>query len=243
MNPIDILIDDKSCVGCSLCVDECPTKVFEMQKEDAVPRVAHPKECFGCLSCSEICPATAIAHTNVRLSESYYHDPRSLELASKLGSSGRTFNVPDDKDHIQKAIDDLGIRLLSVASVLKQTLGSSLPSVGTMAGMSLASQLPRYQPPQSLDEALTLAKTIFSPAWNMKMDQGKDGLTITISDCFVRDVCTRGSIELGGDICKLFSNYFTGLLSKLSPQRPRLTSVAPSPESCVYALKLYDSKA
>ncbi len=243
MNPIDIAVDEKSCVGCSLCVDECPTKVFEMGKDDAVPKVTNPKECFGCLSCSEICPATAIAHSKVHLSESYYHDPRALELASKLGGRERTFHVPGDKDHIQKAIDDLGIRLLSVTSVLKQTLGQSLPSVGTTAGMSLASQLPRYQQPRSVDDALKLAATIFSPAWDLKLDAGKDGITVTVSNCFVRDVCVRAHLELGGDICKLFSNYFTGLLGKISPQRPRLMNVAPSSKSCVYTLKMYDNKS
>jgi NAD-dependent dihydropyrimidine dehydrogenase PreA subunit len=243
MNAIDIQVDEKSCVGCSLCVDECPTKVFEMGKDDSVPKVANPKECFGCLSCLEICPATAIAHANVHLSESYYHDPRALELVSKLGGQERTFNVPCDKDHIQRAMGDLGIRLLSVTSVLKQTLGQSLPSVGTTAGMSLASQLPRYQQPRTIGDALKLASTIFSPAWDMKMEQGNDSLTVTVSNCFVRDVCTRGSIELGGDICKLFSNYFTGMLGKICPQRPRLMNVAPSPKACVYTLKLYENKS
>jgi L-aspartate semialdehyde sulfurtransferase ferredoxin len=243
MNAIDIHIDDKACVGCNLCVDECPTKVFDRREGDDVPKVKNSQECFGCLSCSEICPATAITHRNVHLSESYYHDPRALELVSKLGTQEHLFHVPSDNAHIQKAMEDLGIRLLSVTSVLKQTLGQSLPSVGTMAGMSLAAQLPRYQSPETFEEALKLLVKTFSPAWAMKTDLSKDILTIAISTCFVRDVCNKGNIELGGDLCKLFSNYFAGYLSKVGHQRPRLTSVVPSQTSCVYTIKMYDNKS
>jgi L-aspartate semialdehyde sulfurtransferase ferredoxin len=241
MDAIDIRVDDKACVGCSLCVDECPTKVFEMKDGDAAPKVRNAGECFGCLSCSEICPATAIEHRNVHLSESYYHDRQAIGLSEKIGA-GRQFNIPKDSAHLQKAVDDLGIRLLSVASVLKQTLGQSLPSVGTMAGMSLATQLPRYQPPRTFDDSLKLLVSTFAPAWAMKPELADNTLTIAVSDCFVREVCSNNKIELGGDICKLFSNYFVGYLGKISRQRPRLMTVTPSQEKCVYTLKLYDSK-
>jgi ferredoxin len=239
MNPIDVTIDDKACVGCSLCVEECPTKVFEMKDNEPVPKVTVGKECFGCLSCSEICPATAIHHQNVQLSESYYHDPRAIELVEKLCAPDRTFNRPVDDVHVQKAVDDLGIRLLSVTSVLKQTLGQSLPSVGTMAGMSLASQLPRYQPAKSLEDALQLLVQIFSPAWAIVPKLSNENLTLTVTTCFVRDVCMRASIELGGDLCKLFSNYCVGYLSKIGSVRPKLTNVAPQQNSCVYTIKIY----
>jgi ferredoxin len=242
MNPIEISIDEDACVGCGLCVDECPTKVFEKQESGAAIKVKSVKECFGCLSCSEICPATAIKHSGVHLSESYYHDPASLELASKLGTADHSFHVPSDTPHIQKAVEDLGIRLLSVTSVLKQTLGSSLPSVGTMAGISLASQLPRYQSPQSLEDALKLFSQTFSPSWDIRTSLAGDSLTITIATCFVRDVCKKGNIELGGDMCKLFSNYVAGYLSKAAKIRPRLTGIAPSDTSCVYTIKIHGAR-
>jgi ferredoxin len=238
MNVIDIHIDEDACVGCTLCVDECPTKVFEMCEDGSVPRVKNIQECFGCLSCSEICPATAIKHSNLHLSESYYHSLNTIELASKLGTQ-ELFNIPNDSDHIQKALDDLGIRLLSVAFVLKQTLGQSLPSVGTMAGISLASQLPRYQQPITLEDTLQLFSQTFSPAWHMEPTLNNDLIMISVSDCFVRDVCIKSGIAIGGDLCKLFSNYFTGYLSKIARIRPRLAGISLSEKTCVYTIKNY----
>jgi len=243
MNQIEIQCDEKACVGCSLCVDECPTHVLEMDEKKTIPKVVAPKECFGCLSCSEICPATAITHKNVPLSECYYHDSGSLKLVSKLGTPERAFNTPDDDAHIGKALEDLGIRLLSVTSVLKQTLGQSLPSVGTMAGITLASQLPRYQPPQTREEALRLLVQTFSPAWEMTPAISQDSLTMTITACAVRDICSREKIGLGGDICTLFYNYFAGYLSKIGKLRPRLGTVERGNNKCVYTIKLYDNKS
>jgi ferredoxin len=242
MNTIDIQLDEKACVGCSLCIDECPTRVFQKQDNNPVPKIGNSKECFGCLSCSEICPATAIHHRNVYMSESYYHDPRTIDLVAKIGIPERTFNIPKDSDHINKALDDLGIRLLSVTSVLKQTLGQSLPSVGTMAGITLASQLPRYQVPQSSKKVMQLLVETFSPAWVMEPELTGDTLTVSISSCFVRDVCNKDKIELGGDLCTLFYNYFAGYLSKIGRLRPKLSAVVRDQKKCIYTVKIHENK-
>jgi ferredoxin len=240
MNTIDIQLDEKSCVGCSLCIDECPTKVFSEGENGTVPKVSNAKECFGCLSCSEICPATALSHINVHMSESYYHDPKSIELLAKLGLPHRIQNIPKEKDRINAALDDLGIRLLSVTSILRQTLGQSLPSVGTMAGMTLASQMPRYQIPKSTDEVMNLLVQTFSPAWEMKPEISGDALTVSISSCFVRDVCNKDKIELGGDLCTLFYNYYAGYLSKIGMFRPKLMDVTRGQNKCVYTIRIFN---
>lgn len=241
MNALKINVDEKACVGCSLCADVCPTNVFEIKESETVPVVCKERECFGCLSCSEICPATAIKHENVHLSESYYHNPAALELVAKLGSPDRAFYAPNDEDHIQKAITDLGIRLLSVASVLKQTLGQSLPSAGTMAGMTLASQLPHYQSPKSLDETLQLLARTFFPAWVIRPSLSGDELTMTVSTCFVRDVCHKHAVDIGGELCTLFYNYIAGYLSKIGAIRPRLTNAIRNQNECCYKIKVYGS--
>lgn len=237
---ISIQIDDKACVGCSLCVDECPTKVFSFNQTKNLPEVDKPKECFGCLSCSEICPSDAIGHDGIVLSESYYHDPRALQLAARLGSSPPALNVPEDLDRQRRALQDLGVRLLSVAAVFKQTLGGALPAVGTLAGRTLATQLPRYQLPKTLEETFALAHEQFAPAWNLEIAQADpDTLTIRVADCFVRDVCRNEKIELGGELCVLFYNYLAGYLGRMSKARYRLLQADRGWERCCYTVKSY----
>jgi len=239
MSDLKITIDDKACVGCTLCVDVCPTKVFELPAEDSLPKVAKEKECFGCLSCAEICPATAISHTGLTLSASYHHDRSALSLAAKIGTPPRKLSVPDSDEMITSAMRDLGVRLLSVASVLKQTLGESLPSVGTMAGMSLAVQLPRYQTIDSLDAACSYVSRTLAPAWDCNFSVHNDAVTITVGTCYVRSLCLHEGIRLGTDLCVLFYNYLAGYFAKISGKRPRLISSITGDKQCTYSIKLY----
>lgn len=241
MSEIEIKVDEKACVGCSLCADICPTKVFDYSESENIPQVVKPKECFGCLSCTEICPATAITHTNVNMSQTFYHDPETLALVKKLGEVVTSFNTIEKDESLKQAEEDLGVRLLSVASVLKQTLGQSLPAVGTMSGRSLATQLPRYQQPKSLEEALEIMVNIFSGAWDIKPEVNDDMLTLTIGKCFIRDLCKKEGIALGGDLCVLFYNYLAGYFNKISGMRPRLKNAERGDNQCVYDVKLYKS--
>ena len=240
---IKIIIDEDACVGCELCVDECPTDVFEFNEEKKIPEIVREKECFGCLSCSEICPATAITHEDIIHSEDYYHDEENLKLASKLAVDVQLPNTPSDEAHKHAALEDLGIRLLSIASIFRQTLGGSLPAVGTMAGRTLATQLPRYRVPQSFQEALDLAVDQFTPAWDLKPEyDGASKLSIKVKSCFIRELCKEEGIELGEDLCILFYNYLAGYTGKLGNARLKLIESCPGPKECKYDVEVFVKK-
>jgi ferredoxin len=241
---VAITIDEKACVGCSLCAEVCPTNVFEFDAARDIPVVKKPVECFGCLSCSEICPATAVHHEGITKSASFYHNSDALALARKLGQPVDAINVPmDDKEEMALAETDLGVRLLSVAAVLKQTLGDSVSAIGTQAGRSLAVQLPRYQEPASLEESLLLTKQLFAPAWDLEFVLRDKALSLTVRTCFIRELCQQKSIALGGDLCTLFYGYIAGYLSKVARVRPRLVSSKPDAAACAYEMQLYPASA
>jgi NAD-dependent dihydropyrimidine dehydrogenase PreA subunit len=237
---IQIAIDEKACVSCTLCEEICPTDVFVWDENKAVPKVERPGECFGCLSCSEICPPHCISHEGVELAEAHYHDPYALRLANRLASDvDLRFHVPSDEQARRNAAADLGVRLRSVAEVFKRTLGGSLPAVGTMAGRTLARHLPRYREPSGLDEALTLAKTQFAPAWVFETTREGDDLSIDVDRCFVRETCEREGLELGCEICVLFYNYLAGYLGRMGKVRLRLMDADRGPK-CTYKVKIYE---
>jgi len=237
---IQIAIDEKACVSCTLCAEICPTDVFTFDEAEGLPRVEAPGECFGCLSCSEICPPACITHEGVERSETHYHDPYALRLAGRLAAGiADRYNAPDDAGRRQMALDDLGLRLRSVAEVFKQTLGGSLPAVGTMAGRTLARHLPRYRAPKDLADALEMTKRQFAPAWQLETALDGDELSVRVGDCFVRDVCRQQKLELGGELCVLFYQYLVGYLGQTAGVRLRQVEADRGWESCRYQVKVY----
>jgi NAD-dependent dihydropyrimidine dehydrogenase PreA subunit len=235
---IQVQIDEKACRGCEICIDACPTQVFAFDQAKRLPEVKKPTSCFGCLACAEQCPANAIQHQGVPQVINFYHDPYALALASKLTGNGPAV-AQADAAAVKKGIDDLGVRLLSLAAVLKATLSSGLPAVGTFAGRTLAAQLPRYQPPKTTEEVFELAKRQFAPAWDLEFKPEGDTLHIGIKTCFLRELCAKQQIELGGDLCTLFFNYLAGYLGRMGKMRLRLADANRSAELCTYNAKIY----
>lgn len=236
---IEIQIDERACRGCAICADACPTKVFVFDESWRLPEVKNAGACFGCLACAEQCPANAIRHSGVPGAINFYHDPYALHIVSRLTGDGGALPADADGDAIRKGIDDLGVRLLSLSAVLRSTLSSGLPAVGTFAGRTLAGQLPRYQVPQTLDEALALARQQFAPAWDLDFQQEGDALHIGVKTCFLRELCASEKVELGGDLCVLFFNYLAGYLHRMGKVRLRLGSADRGADHCSYETRIY----
>ena len=71
---LEITVHEQSCRGCELCIDICPTKVFEMDPEKALCMVKQVEDCIACLSCAYICPSGAISLRDFHLVKNFYRD-------------------------------------------------------------------------------------------------------------------------------------------------------------------------
>lgn len=236
---INISVDDKACVGCSLCVDACPTNVFSYDDQKQLPEPNNAKECFGCLSCTEICPAGALSHEGAILSECFYHDVHAVNIARKLLCRDPVrHKVIDGEKGYEAALEDISLRLLSVGAVLKDVVGTGLPSVGLMAGRSLATQLPRYQAASSFEEACALTRKEFLPAWDLDFSSvSEDSVRITVRECFIRTLSAKEVKPLGGELCTLYMHYLAGYLGKMGKRQVKLEK-AERGQQCVYDVKI-----
>ena len=59
-------IDENICVGCGICVEECPVDAISMENGKAEIDM---KKCIRCKKCHEICPQNAVKHDNEKEEE------------------------------------------------------------------------------------------------------------------------------------------------------------------------------
>ena len=79
---VEIAVHDQACRGCEMCVDTCPTKVFDFDSDKRLCVVKHAEDCIACLSCAYICPSGAISHDNYPVVKNFYRD---LEFSKRVG--------------------------------------------------------------------------------------------------------------------------------------------------------------
>lgn len=61
-----IIVDERYCKGCSLCVDVCPRDCIALDPDKITDKGYHPamltdeERCTGCTNCALMCPEVAI---------------------------------------------------------------------------------------------------------------------------------------------------------------------------------------
>lgn len=61
-----IIVDERYCKGCSLCVEVCPKACIALDTDKITDKGYHPAKltdeslCTGCTNCALICPDVAI---------------------------------------------------------------------------------------------------------------------------------------------------------------------------------------
>lgn len=61
-----VTVNEDVCKGCGLCINACPKKIMEIDKQRLNKKGYHPahciqnEECIGCAFCATMCPDVAI---------------------------------------------------------------------------------------------------------------------------------------------------------------------------------------
>jgi len=234
-----INIDEKACRGCELCVDECPTKVFEYDAGKGLPVIVREDDCIECLSCYYICPSTAVDLEEVEISRGFYRD-LSIQEKMKKFLLTRDFYVGrelNEKDY-EQALKDMFVRVQAMSDVYHHIAGKSLPALGTSAGQVMAKHFPAVKPVNTIEDALKALQEELQPAWVFNYELADGSLKIKIDDCFVRESCQFLERPLGENLCVLFGSYMMGYLYARISKRLKILNVNPG-DSCTYDVKIF----
>lgn len=64
--------DFEKCKGCRLCIEFCPTKILELDKDKInqkgynLIKVVEPKKCIACAFCAIMCPDSVITVMRIK---------------------------------------------------------------------------------------------------------------------------------------------------------------------------------
>src|SRR5512142_1947225 len=80
----ELQIEAKGCRSCSLCVEICPTHVFDLDETSKQAKANRSADCIGCCSCEYICPSRCVSVTNVSRQLPFYRQDCANDLVSKF---------------------------------------------------------------------------------------------------------------------------------------------------------------
>lgn len=76
---MSIRIDDKTCIGCQKCNEQCPGNLLAMNSDNKA-YIRDVRDCWGCCACVKACPVNAI----------------HFFLGADVGGDGTTMTVKPD---------------------------------------------------------------------------------------------------------------------------------------------------
>lgn len=56
---VTLVLDDSKCIGCEMCLEVCPHRVFKIESGRA--QIQNRDGCMECGACARNCPASAIS--------------------------------------------------------------------------------------------------------------------------------------------------------------------------------------
>lgn len=207
-------IEEAGCRDCRLCVDICPTKVFEEEAQKKIAKVARQEDCIGCTSCEYICPSRCLSVSDTNLQRPFHRLETNASLVARFLQQVPATAQLGSKDY-DEALKDTHVRLKALSDACKEIMGRGQKAVGRQAGNLAASHMPEMYESTELSDLLAALKRRFKGAFDFDAKiEGADAATLTFPACALHKLVTlQGEIVGTANLCELFHEYFAGLMS------------------------------
>jgi NAD-dependent dihydropyrimidine dehydrogenase PreA subunit len=211
-------IEEAGCRDCSLCVEICPTKVFEEEAGKKLAKVVRQDDCIGCTSCVYLCPSHCLTVTDADLQRPFHRMEANTALVSRFLQQIPATEKLAQADY-DEALKDTHVRLKALSDALKEIMGRGQKAVGRSAGNLAAAHMPEMYESSQMTDLLAGLKRRFAHAFDFEEKVEADGTTVTLafSNCALHKVVSaQGEIVGSANLCDLFHEYFAGLMSAFS---------------------------
>jgi len=213
-----VAIEEAGCRDCGLCVEICPTEVFEEDGPKKLAKVVRQEDCIGCTSCVYLCPSRCVSVTAEKPQRPFHRLESNAALVSRFLQQVPATQQLGQADY-DEALKDTHVRLQALADALKEIMGRGQRAVGRSAGMLAAAHLPEMYEATELGALLAGLRRRFLHAFDFEaqLDPDSHSATLTFPACAMHKlVAAQGGTVGSANLCELFHEYFAGLLSAFS---------------------------
>lgn len=216
-----VTITEKGCRGCSMCEDVCPVDVFDYDEGTHLATATRPDDCIGCLSCVYVCPSQCIEVADVELLPAYHRIEENVALVERFLQTKAATTELTQQD-CETALKDVSVRLDALAQAVTETMGRGQRAVGRKAGTLAAAHLPEMYEEASLEDVLKRMQQRFRDSFDFEFELAGENVNLTFTPCGLHRVVTEmGETPGEAVLCKLFHEYWAGLLSSFAGARYR----------------------
>jgi NAD-dependent dihydropyrimidine dehydrogenase PreA subunit len=221
-----VQIEEAGCRDCGLCVEICPTKVFEEEPGKKLAKVVRQEDCIGCTSCVYLCPSRCLSVTDAKLQRPFHRIDTDAALVSRFLQQAPAAEQLTAADY-GEALGDTQVRLKALAAALKEIMGRGHKAVGRSAGNLAAAHMPEMYETTKMADLLAGLRQRFASAFDFEPKVEDDGaVTLTFPGCALHKVVSsQGEVVGSAGLCELFHEYFAGLMSAFSGKNYSVATV------------------
>jgi len=220
-------IEEAGCRDCRLCVEICPTDVFEEDGPRKLAKVVRQHDCIGCTSCVYLCPSRCLTVTETALQRPFYRMQGNAALVSRFLQQAPAVQHLGQADY-DEALKDTHVRLKALSDALKEIMGRGQRAVGRSAGNLAAEHMPEMYEATELPQLLAGLRRRFAHAFDFEaaVEAETRTATLTFPACAMRKVvAAQGEPAGSANLCELFHEYFAGLMSAFTGKNYAATTV------------------
>jgi NAD-dependent dihydropyrimidine dehydrogenase PreA subunit len=216
---------DTACRGCRACIDICPVQVFERglsARGEPVAKVINAANCVGCFSCYYKCPSQCIRISGVERQRPFHRIDENVGLVRNFVQIEPLADELTEADW-EQAYQDVSMTLLELSKSIENVFGFGTAAIAFQSGQLAAPHFPELYEINTLEERLQRLQQRLRHSFDFDYKINDNGIAFVFKPCGICAIVkTANEPIIESIICRLFHEYWSGLVGNLSDTEYRV---------------------